>query len=125
MQFKSCNFVPRTTETYDYHCSLLNGPLAAEDSTTYGVTGKSILNDIAYFHAVTQLPQDIMHVLLEGVIPYEVRLMLKTFITGEKLFTLETLNDRISCFCYSQQEATDKPSSITIYSLSCLKQSGK
>ena len=27
IQFKAKDFTPRTPETYDYHCSLLNGPL--------------------------------------------------------------------------------------------------
>ena len=124
VQFKSSNFTPRSPETYNYHCSLLTGPLASEHSTTYGVTGSSTLNEIANFHVVTQLPQDIMHVLLEGVVPYEVRLMMKSFITEDKLLTLDTLNERISCFCYSSSEAADKPSPFTVHSLTSLKQSG-
>ena len=124
MQFKSCKFTPRSPETYDYHCLLLLGPLASEHSTTYGITGSSILNDISHFHVVTQLPQDIMHVLLEGVVPYEVRLMLNAFITEDKLLTLDMLNERVGSFCYSSSEATDKPSAFTVHSLTSLKQSG-
>lgn len=85
----------RTPETYDYHCSLLDGPLCAEDSTTYGVNFSSTLNDLDNFHVVNQLPQDIMHILLEGVIPYELTLMLKCFVVDEKYFTCTLLNDRI------------------------------
>lgn len=124
IQFKSSNFTPRSPETYDYHCSLLLGPLASTHSTTYGTTGSSVLNDISHFHVVTQLPQDIMHVLLEGVVPYEVRLMLKTFITEDELLTLDMLNERISYFCYSSSEAADKPSAFTIHSFTSLRQSG-
>ena len=53
-----------------------------------------------------------MHVLLEGVIPYETALMLTDFITVQKYFKLELLNDRITCFAYSTHEAKDKPSPI-------------
>lgn len=61
---------------------------------------------------INQLPQDVMHVLLEGVIPYELSMMLYNFISEEKYFTLDTLNDRIACFSYSSQELKDKPSHI-------------
>ena len=63
------------------------------------------------FHVVNQLPQDIMHVLLEGVIPYELTLMLTFFIVN-KCFTCAQLNDRIQSYEYSSSEANDKPSLI-------------
>ena len=53
-----------------------------------------------------------MHVLLEGVIPYELALMLTDFISVQKYFKLDQLNDRIACFAYSTHEAKDKPSPI-------------
>lgn len=86
-------FISRTPESYDYHCSLLDGPLCAEDSVTYGVNYSSVLNDIDNFHVVDNLPQDIMHVLLEGVIPYELTLMLTDFIVNRKFFSCVLLND--------------------------------
>lgn len=112
MQFKAKDFTPRTAETYDYHCSLLDGPLSAEDSITYGINYESPLNEIENFHVINQLPQDIMHVLLEGVIPYEISLLLTKFIVYQKYFSADHLNDRIACFSYSIQEARDKPSPI-------------
>lgn len=119
-------FIPRTIESYNYHCSLLHGPLQQEDSTTYGVTDKSILNDVSSFDLINQLPQDIMHVLLEGVVPHELQLMLYDFLIVRKLFTLETLNERICSFCYSTNEAHDKPTPLTHQSIvkeSSLRQS--
>ena len=53
-----------------------------------------------------------MHVLLEGVIPYELFLMLTNFISVQKYFSSGLLNDRISSFSYSTHEAKDKPSPI-------------
>ena len=76
LQFKSSDFVPRTPESYDYHCSLLNGPLSNEDSVTYGINYRSALNDIEFVHVINHLPQDIMNVLLEGVVPHEMQLMI-------------------------------------------------
>ena len=111
MQFQAAEFTPRTKESYDYHCSLLTGPLAAEDSTTYGIVQSSPLNLIEDFHVVDQLPQDIMHVLFEGVVPYELQLMLKHFVK-EKYLTISQLNEKIESFCYSSHDASDRPSGI-------------
>ena len=111
-QFKARDFTLRTPESYDYHYSLLDGPLCKEDSVTYGVNYSSTLNHIDNFHVVTQLPQDIMHVLLEGVIPYELKLMLACFIMDEKYFTCVQLKERIEFFTFSTQEGKDKPSPI-------------
>lgn len=127
IQFRHKDFLPRTAENYDYHCSLLDGPLAGEDSVTYGLNYRSSLNDLNYFHvANTQLPQDIMHVLLEGVVPYELRLMLMAFTSLKKYFTIDLLNERIRCHTYTQEEIRDKPSQIPnlTSSSTSLRQSG-
>ena len=34
--------------------------------------------------ANNQLPQDVMHIMLEGVLPYEVQLMLTVFVKDKK-----------------------------------------
>lgn len=113
LQFRSSDFTSRTPASYDYHCLLCeNGPLAKESSTIYGVTGQSPLNQLSNFHVVNQLPQDIMHVLLEGVIPYEITLMLTYFVTDQAYFSIAELNDRLASFPFTQQEARDKPSPI-------------
>ena len=51
--------------------------------------------------ANNQLPQDVMHILLEGVLPYEVQLMLTVFVKDKKYFTLDCLNERIKCYPYT------------------------
>lgn len=83
----------RDPATHDCHCSLLAGVLGSEDSTTYGVNGPSPLSLINYFSIANfQIPQDVMHVLFEGVLPLEVNLMLASFMESG-LFTLEFLNN--------------------------------
>ena len=107
------NFVLRSKDSYDYHCSLLDGPLSESDSVTYGINYSSALNELFGFHVASgQLPQDVMHLLLEEVVPYEIKLMLKDFITIKKYFDLDFLNDRIVSFTYSPEEAKDKPPPI-------------
>lgn len=70
-------FTLRSPSSHDYHCSLLHGNLAEDDSTTYDVHHNSVLNDIPDFWAGGQMPQDVMHMLLEVVLEFEIKLMLK------------------------------------------------
>lgn len=87
--------------------------MADADSITYGVNYRSVLNDLMYFHvANNQLPQDVMHILLEGVIPYTIKHMLQTLICTKRYFTLSLLNERISCFGYSRTESRNKPAEL-------------
>ena len=109
-QFTEDGLWLRIPDYYDYQRSLLEGPHASSDSTTYGISNRSPLNDIDGFHVANgQLPQDIMHVLFEGVLPMETKLMLNSFINEEQLFTLDTLNERISTFAYGRTEARNRP----------------
>ena len=76
---------------------------------TYGINYRSPLNDIPHFHvANSQLPQDIMHTILEGVLPMEVKLMLQAFIVGKKYFSIGFLNQRVTSFTYGKSEARNK-----------------
>lgn len=111
-QFTEDEFIPRTCESYDYHCSLLEGPTYNEDSVTYGIRFDSPLNDLKGFHVVNNMPHDIMHVLFEGVLPYEVTLLIRQLIVQEKLFSLEELNNCVQSFLFSTLEAKDIPSPL-------------
>jgi len=53
-----------------------------------------------------------MHLLLEGVIPYELKLLLHFFIFDEKIFTVHWLNMQLESFPYSYLE-NDKPEPVT------------
>ena len=55
-----------------------------------------------------QMPQDIMHVVLEGVLAMEVKLMLSNFLENG-LLSLEQLNERMLNFTYGRTEAKNKP----------------
>lgn len=109
-QFVESEFQLRDPISYDRHCRHLEGELGDYDSITYGINYESPLNKIHGFHvANTQLPQDVMHILLEGTLPLELKLMLSSFIRNKHYFTIEFLNDRISNFDYSSSEARNKP----------------
>ena len=79
---------------YDYYCSLLDGPLASFDSTTYGNNDGPPLDN---FHVCNgQLPQDITHVLFERDMPLNVKLMLHRFVYKERFFYFECSNLQFS-----------------------------
>lgn len=50
LQFNEEDYILRTPAHHDFFCSLLDGPLATFDSTTYGVNSCSPLNQIDNFH---------------------------------------------------------------------------
>ena len=79
----------------------------------YGINRNSILNSVPGFSVVTGLPQDVMHDLLEGVINYELRLLLVHCCINCKYFTISQLNDRIKSFNYGYTEISTKPPEIT------------
>ena len=73
-----------------------------------GINRRTTLSSLQYYHVCDfGLPPDVMHDLLEGYVPYKVKLMLRHFIE-EGLFTLEELNTRIRNFkfCYMETKPT-------------------
>lgn len=81
-------------------------------SKMWGINSGSVLMDIPGFSICSGLVQDPMHLLLEGIVPYEFRIMLYHFVHVEKYFTLRWLNARLSSFSYSYLEAGSKPEKI-------------
>ena len=51
------------------------------------------------------LHHDIMHYLFEGVVPYEVKLLLHHYIQS-KYFSLELLNDRLDSYDFHNNKPT-------------------
>ena len=119
----------RSPEQHDKMCQHLEiADDAAYHSATYGINRRTPLNDLQFFHVCDfGLPPDVMHDLLEGYIPYKVKLMLKHFIQEDHLFTLNELNTRIRNFQYGYMET--KPTVIfpTTFSSNdtALNQSGR
>lgn len=63
------------------------------------------------------MPQDVMHILLEGVLPYTIKAMLKSYVYAKQYVTIYDINDRTLHFKYSCAEAKNKPSQISSNSL--------
>ena len=97
----------RSRSMYDRHAEMAsNDP---ESASVYGVKARSELNNSRYFHVVDGLPSDIMHDILEGVIPLHLKVMLRKFVQ-EKILSFDELNKRIHCFGYGPNDYKNKPS---------------
>jgi hypothetical protein len=74
------------------------------------------------------LPGDAMHDVLEGVLQYECKEMLKRFILEDKYITVDQLNERITKCDYGYNNDKNKPSPIARQTLlndnNSLKQKG-
>lgn len=70
-----------------------------------------------------------MHDILEGVLQYTVKEVLKVFIIEKDFFTLDLLNGRIASFDFGYHNDTNKPAPIQRKRLlgndNSLKQHGK
>ena len=108
----------RSPGTHFKQCSLLHGPLQDYYSTSFGINRLSILEDIPGFSVVTGLPHDITHDLFEGVVPYELKLLIQHCIHS-KYFTINLLNERINAYDF----VSNRPSLIDaqIVSTSAMK----
>ena len=111
-KFSESMFALRTPDEHSKQCNDLKID-ANEFSKQYGINRESILESIPNFSVVENLPHDIMHDLLEGVIPHEIKALLMYFILECKYFTLKKLNERLANYNYGYTEASDKPTPIS------------
>ena len=74
----------------------------------YGINKRSVSCELPDFDVTKQLPQDIMHTLLEGIVQYEVRLILLHFIKSN-ILSLSQINSAIISHNYVYTEISDKP----------------
>lgn len=73
---------------------------------------ESLLMDTEYFDVCSgALVSDIMHDLLEGLLPYETKLLLNYFIENN-YFTLQNLNNSIASMELPYGTESDRPSPI-------------
>lgn len=78
-----------------------------------GVKFDSVFNDLNYYHVCRGgLPPCLGHDLFEGVVNYDVALILQQMIRENKWFTYSYLNRRISSFKYAKSDKSNQPSPI-------------
>ena len=107
--FEEKDFMLRSKELHEYHLWQLeeNEGLQNHFSKEYGLNGKSILLDVPYFNITEQLPQDVMHIVLEGALQRSFYYVLIHFLQNN-IFALEDLNAFIVNFNYGYSELKDK-----------------
>lgn len=86
-------FIPRTKESHDLHVkSVLESEMSA---SLFGVKATCVLSEsLKYFHPISGFPPDVLHDLLERIVPVELALCIKQMIRS-KHFSLEYLNQRM------------------------------
>jgi len=87
-------------------------------SKMWGINGTSCLLQISGFDLVNGLVQDPMHIILEGVLQLELKLLLHSLIYVKKLFSLKWLNYALGAFRYSYLHCKSKPEVIEKHHLS-------
>ena len=109
--FRKDLFVSRTKLSYEANClEIENAEIETERielQKNYGINKRSYLTNLRDFDIATQLLQNIMHTLLEGLVQYELRILLLSYIKS-KDFTLERLNYEIINFDFGYSEIGDK-----------------
>lgn len=93
----------RDRNNYDENIKMNNPSLT-------GINSNCIFHDLS-FHVTENITVDPMHDLLEGVVKYDLGLLLSYFIK-KKYFTLNLLNSRIMAFDYNDNDKNSKPPEI-------------
>ncbi len=83
--------------------------LASNNHSETGIKRKCVLDELKYFSVVDNVAPDIMHDILEGIGPFEVKLVLASLV-AEGHVSLETLNYRLTSFDYGFPDSSNKPS---------------
>jgi len=100
--------IASSCENYEQHACIIESD--PNRSSVFGIKYKSPFIN-GSFYVVEGLPPDIMHDLLEGVVPFELALILKVLI-AKGYFSLEDLNNCISSWCYGSLDKANKPVEI-------------
>lgn len=100
IQFVESQFQLRTPEKHSDHCDLVEQEdLSSLDqqhySATFGVNRRALLNSLRYFDVTSgALIPDIMHDILEGALPLEMKCMLKVQSKFQNKFLFTLLSQR-------------------------------
>jgi len=91
-------------------CDVVDGKLTTKEC---GIKSSCKLNELQYFHTVDNVTVDIMHDVLEGVAPYELKLILFSFVYEKKYFSLQLLNSRLASLNYGYIDRRNKPTALS------------
>ncbi len=131
LKFKECELELRTPALHDDQLEMMEDEDEdrSERSKEFGINTRSVLDELQYFSVASgALLPDIMHDVLEGLLQYETKLLLRQFVREDNFFTLSQLNQQIEAIELGYMESKCRPTPITSTTLSSednnLKQSG-
>jgi hypothetical protein len=116
--YVEADFNLRTVDSYNTCVAKLSDP--SYDHRITGIKKGCIFNELEYFHAMRNHSVDVMHDFLEGIVPFELSLVLAE-LSGSGYITLDSLNLAVSFFNYSLADRNSRPP--TLSSLFSLKMS--
>lgn len=98
--------VLRAPAVHEYHLNCVaTDPSAA---AAYGVNGPCALSVLPHFEVTKAFPPDVMHDVLEGVVPLTLKLVIKA-LHKDKFVTITDLNNRLKDFGFGQNDKRNKP----------------
>lgn len=118
-KFEEDDFLLRCKDLHEYHLKNMeeNEGLYKHFSKEYGINKRSILLDAPYIDVTEQMPQDLMHVILEGSLSRTLHFVVRYFLDNN-ICSLKEINNFILNFQYGYSELKDKPVAITPEDLS-------
>ncbi|CAF1610145.1 unnamed protein product, partial [Didymodactylos carnosus] len=96
----------RTVDTHNEHVRHVTR--FPNDASIYGVKGPSCLLGLPGFHPISSLPPDVMHDLMEGVMPLITSAIFST-IVHDRLMTVKQLLDLVNNFSYGRHDRDSTP----------------
>ena len=101
----------RTVEEHTQRCDAIEDQNLTKTakkywSKTLGINSRSPLSPIKHFGLTKCLVQDPVHLMLEGIVPYEMALFLNNAICTRSIFSRTWLNNKIASYPYSYLEKT-------------------
>ena len=118
LHFHERHFFLRYAETHEEHLEMVsqpNVPVYVKNfwKRRYGVNAPSPFREIEDFDVTQDLPQDIMHVLIEVIAAIVIQAFLRYCIFEAEIFTIEEFNERMSYFDFGHFKL-NKPADLTV-----------
>lgn len=107
----------RTIEAYDSMCARISTEDDLSATETKGIRSYCKLNDLSNFHIFENYTVDAMHDILEGVVPFTLRIVFEHCL-GKKMFNLSTLQNMIQYYNYGYLNKRNIPSKLKMGPLS-------
>ncbi|CAF2819444.1 unnamed protein product [Rotaria sp. Silwood2] len=104
--YKESQTLIRTAASHDLQVKQIQNVPA--DKSIYGINEKSVLSNLSSFHPITSLPPDIMHDILEGIMPKLTSCLLHTVVSN-RLCSASKICQLINKFTYGTNDRRNHP----------------